>query len=390
MAPVPRIPSLKLRRPLERAIHRGHPWLYGEALASRGRPGEVVTILDRRGRFIARGVASDGPIAVRILTTVDEAIDEAFFRRRIESAAALRDRVVPPETDAYRLLHGEGDRLAGVVCDVYGRAAVLRFDGDAIATHRECIIAALRPTLEARGVESLLERSGRGPESRAESVFGEKVDRVAVREHGMTLLGDIARGQKTGLFLDHRESRKVVRDLGTGLRVLNLYGYTGGFSVAAGLGGAREVVTVDLAAPAIRLAEETWAANDLPAPAHRAVAADVAAFLDAEPDPEWDLVVADPPSFAPRKDARENAIAAYEKLHAACLSRLADGGLYLAGSCSSHIRRADFDATLEEGARRARRVTQVLGHWGAPADHPRLSAFPEGDYLKVSLLRVIG
>jgi 23S rRNA (cytosine1962-C5)-methyltransferase len=350
----------------------------------------VVTVLDRRGRFLARGIAGAGAIAVRVLSTVDEPIDVAFFARRIVAAAALRDRVVPPETDAYRLLHGEGDRLAGVICDVYGDAAVLRFDDASVAAHREAIIAALTPVLAARGIGTLVERSGRGQESEARTVHGPVRDRVSVREHGMVLLGDIARGQKTGLFLDHRESRKMVRDIASGLRVLNLYGYTGGFSVAAGLAGATEVTTVDLAAPAIALADETWTANGLDPARHRGVAMDVKGFLDDDTETAWDLVVSDPPSFAPKKEAKENAIAAYEQLHAACLARLPDGGLYLAGSCSSHVRRTDFDATLEEGARRAKRVVQVLGQWGAPADHPRLAAFPEGDYLKVSLLRVIG
>jgi len=383
------MPTLKLRRPLERAVHRGHPWLYADALDRRGSTGDVVTVLDRRGRFLARGIATDGPIAVRVLTTMDEPIDEAFFQRRITAAATLRDRVVPPNTNAYRLLHGEGDRLAGVVVDVYGSAAVLRFDADGIAKHEETLVGPLLEVLAARGVKTLLRKTGRGPDTRVETITGEPPDTVAVTEHGMILLGDLARGQKTGLFLDHRESRKLVRDLAEGLRVLNLYGYTGGFSVAAGLGGAKHVDTVDLAGPAIDLANETWLRNGLPPEAHRGHRGDVRAFLDEAQSKTWDLIVADPPSFAPRHDARDNALATYEKLHQACFARLEVGGYYLAGSCSSHITRDDFDGTLEEGARRARCVTQVLGRWGAPADHPRLSAFPEGDYLKESLLRII-
>jgi 23S rRNA (cytosine1962-C5)-methyltransferase len=370
-------------------VKRGHPWLYREALKGRAEAGEIVTILDRRGRFLARGIADEGPIAARLLTIEDEPIDDAFFRRRIASAAALRDRVVPGDTDVYRLLHGEGDRLAGVVCDVYGDAAVLRFDTKAIAAHRAALLRALRETLEARGVTTLVQRSGRGPKSRVEVLFGPPRDRVEVREHGMKLIGDIARGQKTGLFLDHRESRFAVRGISKDARVLNLYGYTGGFSVAAGLGGAREVVTVDLAAPAIELAEETWRANGLEAGAHRGIAEDARRFLE-EDEGGWDLIVADPPSFAPRADALDGALEAYTQLHAACLKRLVEGGLYLAASCSSHVHRDAFDETVFEGARKARKVLQILGRWGAAPDHPRLAAFPEGDYLKVCLARVIG
>ncbi len=385
---VARTPALSLRRPLERAVKRGHPWLYREALKGGASRGEIVTVLDWRGRFLARGVADEGPIAVRVWTTEDRPIDAAFFAERIERAAELRDRVVPADTDAYRLLHGEGDRLAGVVCDVYGDAAVLRFDTEAVAAHREAILAPLRDTLEARGVETLVERSGRGPKSRAQIRFGPARDRVVVREHGMKLVADIARGQKTGLFLDHRESRFTVRGIAKDARVLNLYGYTGGFSVAAGLGGAREVVTVDLAAPAIALAEESWRENGLAPAVHRGVAADARKFLDADRG-RWDVIVADPPSFAPRADALEGALEAYAQLHAACLGRLSNGGLYLAASCSSHVRPDAFDETLAEGARKAKRITQVLSRARAAADHPHIAAFVEGDYLKVTLLRVL-
>jgi 23S rRNA (cytosine1962-C5)-methyltransferase len=171
--------------------------------------------------------------------------------------------------------------------------------------------------------------------------------------------------------------------------VLNLYGYTGGFSVAAGLGGAVHVDTVDIAAPAIETAVATWAANGLDPSAHDGHVADAPAYLASAREIRFDLVVADPPSFAPRESARAAALESYEKLHAACLGVLGASGLYLAASCSSHVGRADFDATLREGTARAKRTAQILGTWGAPADHPRLASFPEGDYLKVTLARVI-
>jgi 23S rRNA (cytosine1962-C5)-methyltransferase len=301
----------------------------------------------------------------------------------------LRDAVVPAETDCYRLVHGEGDRMPGVVCDVYGAHAVLRFDGAGVAAFREAIVASLEPVLRARGVGALLMRSGRQEQRSVSAVLGDAPQGIVwVREHGMRLPADLVTGQKTGMFLDHRESRRRVRELSRGRRVLNLYGYTGGFSVAAGLGGATRVTTVDVAPRAIELANEAWAANGLEAGAHEGVVGDVPAFLrdDAR---EWDLVVSDPPSFAPKEASVPNAIESYTKLHEACVRRLSPGGLLVAASCSTHVRGATFEQTLRDGARAARRVLQVVERHGAPADHPRLLAFPEGDYLDVILARVV-
>jgi 23S rRNA (cytosine1962-C5)-methyltransferase len=384
---------LRLKKPLERVIARGHPWVYRDAVADAvPDPGTAVTVLDRRGRFLARGFADAGPIAVRLLTTRDEPLDGRLVARHVRQAAALRDRVVPPDTDAYRLIHGEGDRLPGVVVDVYGAHAVLQLDGRGAAAWRDTWVAALRDVLAARGVRALHERRGPRGGRVLDTLEGRPPEApLSVREHGMVLLTDLARGQKTGLFLDHRDSRRWVRDLAKGCRVLNLYGYTGGFSVAAGLGGAVDVTTVDQAAPALALADGSWAANGLPADMHRTVAADVPTHLEAlrRQGATFDLVVADPPSFAPRQDAVEAALAAYRALHQACLSLLAPGGAYLAASCSSHVDRGAFEQALRDGAGGARRIVQVLRRGGAAADHPHLGAFPEGDYLKVTLQRVL-
>jgi 23S rRNA (cytosine1962-C5)-methyltransferase len=204
----------------------------------------------------------------------------------------------------------------------------------------------------------------------------------------MRLIANLWEGQKTGLFLDHRESRARVRALAAAQTVLNLYGYTGGFSVAAALGGAREVTTVDLAKPAIELAVRTFAANQLSVP-HRALAEDVEQFLKREVEAQrrYQLIIADPPNFAPAQAKLEGALESYASLHGSALGLLEPGGLYLAASCSSHVRSQDFLDTLREGARRARRVLTILEQTGAPFDHPRMLAFPEGDYLKVVLVR---
>ncbi len=386
--------TLRLVKPLERALYAGHPWVYRDALAPHDVPaGDVVDIADKKGVVIARGLAEAGPIAARVFTTRPrERIDGALWRKRIEAALSLRDALRPPDTSAYRLLHGEGDRLPGVVCDRYADFAVIKLDGEAILAHRATLLDALRPPLMALGLRGALWRTSRKQGAVVEHAFGEEAPaEVQVVERGMTLIANLREGQKTGLFLDHRESRARVRALARDLRVLNLYGYTGGFSVAAGLGGARHVTTVDAARPAIALSGRTWHENGLAADRHRAVVEDVPAYLSAPgtAGAGWDLVISDPPNFAPSHTKLTAALASYEALHAACLGVLSAGGLYLAASCSSHVRQAAFLDTLREGARRARRVLQIIEQTGAPFDHPRLLAFPEGDYLKVVLARVV-
>ena len=381
-------------RPLERTLARGHPWIWRDALRGLEAPaGSVVTVVDATGRFVARGLADEGPIGVRVLTTdLRERVDDALFAQRVRAAASLRARVVAPATSAYRLVHGEGDRIPGAVCDVYGSYAVLRFDGVAAHAWRGCIERALAPVLAELGVRSLIARLGRRGSESIEPAWGELPDGpIVVQEHGMSLWADLCRGQKTGLFLDHRESRWRVRHLAQGLRVLNLYGYTGGFSAAAGLGGSSEVVTVDSAAPALALAEQTWALNGLDPARHKVAASDVFAFLDAAAGQkaQWDLIVSDPPSFAPNDASMAAALRSYGRLHAQCLQVLAPQGLLLAASCSSHVRREPFAETVLDGAKTARRALQLVDAWGAGPDHPRPLGFPEGDYLKVLLVRAL-
>ncbi|MFO0562229.1 MAG: class I SAM-dependent rRNA methyltransferase [Polyangiales bacterium] len=393
--------SLTLVRPLERALRDGHPWIYRDAVKGTAPAGAIVTINDARGAFVARGLSDDSVIAARVFTTRDESLSEPLLRARIEDAAQLRDVVVGAETDAYRLVHGEGDRLPGFVVDVYGSLAVLKTDGAGAFAWRDRFAALLRETLERRGVKTLLVRgSNTGEEdsatdkraAKSELVWGTlDQSRVIVREHGMALVGDVMLGQKTGLFLDQREARRLVRSISKGLRVLNLYAYTGGFSVAAGLGGARLVETVDIAKGAIELAEESWAANGLDASIHRAVCEDVWKHLAnlTKSRARFDLVIADPPSFAPRASSVAKAMEAYRALHSASLALVAPGGFYLAGSCSSHVTREMFGESVREGARKAKRSLQLLEAKGAPADHPRIPAFSEGDYLKADLYRVL-
>ncbi len=384
---------VRLHKPLRRTLRRGHPWVFRDALARLTcKPGDIVSIVDERDRLIARGWAEEGPIAVRVLTTKNEAIDLALLKQRVEAAAALRARMVPPQTDTYRLLHGEGDRIPGVVCDVYGRYATLKLDGSAALVWRDAIVSALIPTLKARGVEGLMLRTGRRGHKKVSQAWGQLCpQKVIVTEQGLKLSVDLVHGQKTGMFIDHRTARRVVRRIAGGLRVLDLYSYIGGFSASAGLAGAASVTTVDISEGAIEAAAETWSFNGLDLADQRRVCADVPEFLQAEQDAgrQYDLIIADPPSFAPNHASKPGALKAYGKLHQACCRVLAPRGYLLAASCSSHVGREDFEMCLIEASDKARRNLQVLDRWGAPPDHPRLLGFPEGDYLASVLARAV-
>jgi 23S rRNA (cytosine1962-C5)-methyltransferase len=386
-------PVVRLRKALDRSVRSGHPWLYRDALERHEHPpGTAVRIVNKDGKAIGAGLVDAGPIGVRVWSAIDVPIDAALIAARLREALALRARVVPPETTAYRLLHGEGDRTPGVQCDRYENVAVLRFDaeGESLSGVREQLFEALREQLGAIGIDTLIERSSRrGGGMRL--AWGELPPQpMVVIENGMKLAVDVVHGQKTGLFLDQREARARIRSLARGASLVNLYGYTGGFSIAAALGGARHVITVDIAPQALELAVKTFELNGVDGARHTTVASDVHEWLKAQAEQRarYDIVIADPPNFAPSEAAREAALASYAELHALALSVVEPGGYYVAGSCSSHIDSAAFVETLRAGAQRARKVVQVLDQHGAPPDHPRLLAFPEGEYLKVVLARV--
>ena len=392
-------PRVKLIKALERVVAHGHPWIYRDALAPfEHAAGTIVEVVDRRGKFLAQGWAEAGPIGVRVLTRETRPVGPDLLGERIDDAMQLRDALadelaVGGETNAYRLLHGEGDGLPGVVCDRYADHAVLKLDGKAAASWQRVIVERLWPQLERRGIRHLLVRAGKGESKRVEAIYGERPEGlIEIHEHGMRLHVDLVHGQKTGAFLDHRPSRLRVRGLAQGRRVLNLFGYTGGFSIAAGLGGAAQVVTCDVAAPALELCEQSWALNGLDPAKHRSAPREVKDELGRikQRGEAFDLIVSDPPNFAPNQKSKAKAIAAYKALHTACVNALPDGALWLAASCSSHVHRGDFEQTLRDAAHAAkpRRELRVLGRWSAGPDHPVPIGFPEGDYLTCVLMQV--
>jgi len=401
-------PRVELRKRLARAIRGGHPWIYRDALA--GAPaladGAVVRVTTRNGSALAVGFwDARSPIAVRVLdsggggTGLSDDV-RATVATRIAAALARRLAFIDRrETDTFRWIHGEGDELPGVHVDVYGAAASVRYDGGgARAFYLACgLPELLRGAAVAAGwslgtiVERRRARGGNPtaePEERTAVVLGEAPPaELEVRENGLRFGVDLERGQKGGLFLDQRDNRARVRALAAGRRVLNLFGYTGGFSVYAAAGGARSTVTVDAAAPAVAAARRNFERNRLATDDDRFVAGDAFRFLEraARAGERFDLVVSDPPSFAPSRRALAAGLRAYRRLHRLCAAVTAPGGTLCAASCSSHVDGAAFLATVRDGARDAGRGFALRELAGAGADHPVRPQFPEGDYLKFAV-----
>jgi len=375
-------------------LMRGHPWVWRESVA-RGldevSAGDDVQVLSPDGAPVGRGLSDPAsPIAVRMWTRGRAPLDDALWTARIDHACDVRRHLFPgPATDAYRVVHGEGDRMPGFVVDRYGSVAVVRTDGDAAAARIDDFARALGPAVEALGVHTLVHRTGaKGQAPRLEGLRGPPPpDTIVVRELGVPFVVDLAHGQKTGAFLDQRDNRARVGELAGGRRVLNLFSYAGGFSVHAARGGATHVTSVDVAAAAHATAQASFRAAGVDPSRHAFATADVRAFLDAAAGrgERWDLVISDPPSYAPSEKARPRALAAYRALHAACAKVLAPGGILCAASCSSHVDAEAFATTLDDEVLGDRGLS-MLELRGAGADHPTLPAFPEGRYLKFAVL----
>lgn len=386
--------TLKVAAGREGPIRAGHPWIFSGAITGgleMVEPGEAVRVEGPHGRFLAVGYAHPRTtIAVRVLSLDDEPVGPALVARRVEEAIALRATVVPPETNAYRLLNGEGDRLPGVVVDRYADVLVVQLLTAGAARLGAALVEALVARLAPRSVYERSEGAVRAEEG-LESVRGlrwgeEPPPALEVREDGLCLLVDVAAGQKTGMYLDQRENRRLVRGLAREARVLNAFSYTGGFAVAAGLGGARHVVSVDTSRGALALAEEAWARNGLPPDRAEWVAGDVFDWLRAGRE-SFELIVIDPPPFARRRRDREAAIRGYRDLNLQALRRLARGGWLLTCSCSQHVDAREFREIVAQAAGAAGRPAQVVAALGHAPDHPTMLAHPEGEYLKALLLR---
>lgn len=386
--------TLRLNRDLSRTIKRGHPWVYADALRDlpRASAGSAAVLLDnRKGQPVALGFYDpESPLAFRVCETDGQRkLDQRWAESRLNEARRLRQSLFDQTTTGYRLLNGEGDSVPGLVVDVYGETAVIKLDGAGPTGFWNApeVAGWISDTLQIGCVYE--RRKERGREGRS-LIGNEPQEPVQFLEHGMHFTADVVRGQKTGFFLDQRDNRNLIRSLSKDRTVLNVFGYTGGFSVAAGHGQATHVTTVDLAQPAIEAARRHWQLNEFADDRHDGVAADAFEYFAeaASQRRKWDIVVVDPPSFAPNQESVPKAVAAYQSLIAAGARVTARAGLLAAASCSSHIDLSQFRDLCEEGISEARRRGTILAVHGQPPDHPSPLALPEFRYLKFILLRI--
>jgi 23S rRNA (cytosine1962-C5)-methyltransferase len=390
---MPALPKIFLIKELQRHLRAGHPWVFSDAVRVPPKTQSGVVVLCEPGpkaKFIAYGLyQAESALAFRVLSLQESVLpDAALIERRLLSARLLRKQFIDPATtNAYRLLHGEGDLLPGVICDIYGEVAVLKYDNAAArAFYDETLVSSFQRAFLG-GVSALYERFYERQDNQEKGAlrFGSlPPEEIEIVEHHMRLGVDVQLGQKTGFFLDQRENRHLVRSLGKGRRVLNCFSYTGGFSVAAALGGATQTTSVDISAPVIEAAKKNFTRNNLDASAHRFYAEDAFTFLrrEAQTNQKYELVILDPPSFAPNEKSKPQALGAYKELNQLGLKVLAEGGFLCTASCSSHLKEDEFLSIVRDAASQERRLLRVVSRQGAGPDHPVPPAFTEGTYLK--------
>ncbi len=387
--------TVRLAAGHQKRVRAGHPWVFSneiamDAAAKALAPGSAVRLEDAQGGFVATCAFNPHSlIAGRVLSRVEgEAIDEAFLRRRLDSALALRERLYGEPF--YRLVHAEADGLPGLVIDRFGRTLVVEANAAGMDRLTGPLLAALDAVIDPRAVVLRCDNPVRrleGLELEVRVAKGEIAGPIALAENGARFFADLAAGQKTGWFYDQRESRARVAALAAGARVLDLYAYTGGFGVLAATRGATEVTCVDRSQPALELAARAAEANGVAERCHfvRAEAYDMLERL-AQAETAFDLVVADPPAFVPTKKDLGAGLRGYRKLMRLAAGRVAPGGLLFVASCSYHVGRDAFAAELAHALSDANRTGRILAAAGAGPDHPVHPHLPESAYLKSLLV----
>ena len=391
-----------LRRGKEESLLRHHPWIFSGAIASvksdraEIAEGEVVDVYTHNGDFIARGHYQIGSIAVRVLTFEREEIDQTWWERRIAVAYDIRRALglaSAADTDCYRLVHGEGDSLPGLVVDIYGSAAVIQCHSVGMYRSRMSVAEAMRTVFGSR-LTAIYDKSSQTVPYKAGLnaidgyLFGHSDCRShTVTENGLKFKVNWEEGQKTGFFLDQRENRALLRRYAAGRTVLNTFCYTGGFSVGAMAGGALQVCSVDSSERAVQLADENMRLNFGDAVRHEAVAADAVEYLK-HIGGRYDLIILDPPAFAKHHKVLGNALQGYKRINARAIAQIKSGGILFTFSCSQAVSKELFRTTVFSAAAIAGRNVRILHQLTQPADHPINIYHPEGEYLKGLVLYV--
>lgn len=391
---IPDYPELLLKPGRHASLKRGHPWLFSGAIADTPRgteAGALVRVVSSDRRPVALGFFNPRTdIAFRLLTTdTGSLLDAAFWQRRIQSALALRSRVVPPRTTAYRLINAEGDFMPGLIVDRYGDYLVLSVETQGMERLREELIDILRREVQPRGIYERSDGSARrreGLPARVGAAWGAAPPAsLEITENGIAFEVDIVSGQKTGFFLDQRPNRMALETLSAGADVLNCFSYTGAFSLYCLRGGARRVISVEASLPANEAARRNLARNGYPLEPHPVVQADVFDYLRAG-DETFDLVILDPPAFARSRSDVRGAERGYKDINLRAAHRVREGGLLATFSCSNHIERELFEKIVLSAVSDAGRTARLLAVFSAGPDHPTNLAHGEGRYLKGMLL----
>lgn len=382
----------------EESLKRFHPWVFSGAIARiEGEPeeGEIVDVFTSKKEFIACGHYQVGSIAVRVLTFTQQEIDRDFWRQKLQVAKDLRvalGLIGTPENNTYRLVHGEGDNLPGLIIDVYDHTAVVQAHSAGMHVFRMEIAEALS---EVMGdiVQNIYYKSETTLPFKADLlarengfIKGGSPENVAM-ENGLKFHVDWLKGQKTGFFVDQRENRHLLERYSKGRNVLNMFCYTGGFSFYAMRGGANLVHSVDSSAKAIDLTNENVQLNFPGDPRHQAFAEDAFKFLDRMGD-QYDLIILDPPAFAKHRDAVRNALRGYTKLNAKAFEKIRPGGILFTFSCSQVVNKDNFRNAVFTAAAQSGRSVRILHQLTQPGDHPVNIYHPEGEYLKGLVLYV--
>ena len=407
-----------LKRGKEESLLRYHPWVFSGAIhhaEGNINEGDIVRVCDANGDFIAMGHYQQGSIAVRVLSFDDVPIDDTFWHHCLSEALKVRQRIglaVSPLTTAYRLVHGEGDQMPGLIIDIYGSMAVMQAHSIGMHLARHAIAKQLVEVMQ--GIVSSVYYKSEGTLSFVEPengfIIGSEGDNIAL-ENGLRFYVDWQRGQKTGFFVDQRDNRSLLEQYARGRRVLNMFCYTGGFSFYAMRGGAELVHSVDSSAKAIELARRNVELNFPNDPRHEAYCEDAFRFLDKAPlsSPEgdtlprkqsneapsgavggasYDLIILDPPAFAKHRGALHNALKGYTRLNAKAFEKIAPSGILFTFSCSQVVTKEHFRNAVFTAAAQAHRQVRILHQLHQPADHPINIYHPEGEYLKGLVLYV--
>ena len=398
--------QVRLRKGKEESLRRFHPWVFSGAIASIDegiQEGDVVRVVTNTGDFIAVGHYQEGSIAVRVLTFSDVQIDDEFWHSRLSSALQMRQAIGiadNPNNNTYRLVHGEGDNLPGLIVDVYDETAVMQAHSIGMHLCRKEIARALNEVMDGRVKHIYYKSETTLPFMTADDMNGFLVggsDNNIATENGLKFRVDWLKGQKTGFFVDQRENRSLLEKFSKGKRVLNMFCYTGGFSFYAMRGGAELVHSVDSSAKAIELTKQNVELNFPGDARHEAFCEDAFKFLEGigmpkansqKPTASYDLIILDPPAFAKHRGALHNALKGYTRLNQKAFEKIEHGGILFTFSCSQVVTKDHFRNAVFTAAALAKRKVRILHQLHQPADHPINIYHPEGEYLKGLVLYV--